>query len=1273
MPRPSSCRTFPRRLASALLAAALACGLIPAAAFGAGIGQADASEAARAATVDELLAAGDYREGAVVLEVTAEFDEGPTTFALSSTTASSLFSFDAPVQARAASAVRADGGNGDAADATAPARVVLVESERESTRELLLRYLDAPGVIAAEPDYLFSLPATGGEDAGSGAFASDGATGASAAAADDASGETGADTLAALLDGDDARAASPVEGAGEPSDSTDPLLAEQWQLFPTTEAAGGTNAQELWEKLGYASSDGVPESDERVVAVIDSGTTLDHPDLQGILWDGGNSQGVNAAFNAAMGEASAANSDFGLFAATDGFSGDPEDGLGHGTHVAGIIAAELGNGEGGAGIAPNARIMTIRTIEDGAAGMSESAVIVGYAYIQAACRQGVDVVAVNNSWGAACPSPIYSDIMNELYERYGVLSVCAASNDSIDNDVFPMAPTNDAREGVVSVASIDEDGGLSFFSDYGATSVDLGAPGGQILSTSWWASASYDIDQSAGLLVKDQFAGDSLFSVREYGEADGFAPTTAMLSPQANFDGQSQGDGVLWTREASADGIGEPIAVGLSSTSLAGALDAGGASVDDVDAIAMRLSLSDGGSGLAYGIWAQVKAEDGEWLTLEPSGGLGVFEGKQAVVGFGVSDDVRARIDWDNFEVRLTRSIVESIASFTLTFRIDDVSLLDTRGNVGLVPYVSMNGTSMATPAVTGAVALLSAAYPEASPHELRDLLLGCTSATDALYGKTTTDGQLDLSRSDNPRPVICGVEQDGSDPTLVTVSGAFLGEGPGTAAVEGAEGVEVLSWSDGEVRLRLPEGLTAAARYVSIERDDGESARLRAPLTATAEGGTGVFEDLAAPDLRELGVSAPVYYSSWSLAAAGGSVYAAPGGIVADDGLPLLLRYDIASGAWSRDTAIAAAAADAGLAGIARIEAAGDALVILDSAGSLFRYEPSGAGLSRVAAIDPDALGFPQLAEGMVYAVDYASMAITGDSATVAGIAVYDSAAGTLTATPYTVVADLSTGEMERGPDLAVARYQAAACAPEGVFTMAGGVDAAPYLYGFQTTGAQRLVDGAFSPVASLPDSTNAGSAPATAAAVNPDGVKVRLADGTSKELVRDSMVVSGLATYAQDGIGSGPDTYLYDADADEWFALSERLSLTATVYGGAASVGDGSQEGDGLYVIAGSQHEASAADGQIAFKYLAYERASEPAPEPGPDAPDPTPGAEPGGEAAVGLPGAGGGTVAGGAMAETGDATGAVGGIAAGAAIAAAGICAVGGASLARRRTRL
>ncbi len=243
---------------------------------------------------------------------------------------------------------------------------------------------------------------------------------------------------------------------------SDPLYPEQWAL-PVI------GAPEAWEALPV-------DAPAVTVAVIDSGICANHPDLAGRILDNGWDFVENDAI--------------------------PQDELGHGCGVAGVIAANVNNDIGIAGVAPNAQIMPLRVLDaQGVGTYSDVAAAMVYA-----TDHGAQII--NLSLGGINPSSVLEDAVNYETSR-DVLVVAAAGNTGTEGVLYPAryAP-------VIAVASVDRDLQRSSFSSYGPE-VDLLAPGRDILTTSGGSYAtvggtSFSTAHVAGLAVLERNLGGSL-------------------------------------------------------------------------------------------------------------------------------------------------------------------------------------------------------------------------------------------------------------------------------------------------------------------------------------------------------------------------------------------------------------------------------------------------------------------------------------------------------------------------------------------------------------------------------------------------------------------------------------------------------------------------------------------------------------------------------------------------------------------------------------------
>lgn len=274
-----------------------------------------------------------------------------------------------------------------------------------------------------------------------------------------------------------------------PSSGPDPLSNNQWGMLDIGTAAA-------W-KIGRG--DGI------TVAVIDTGVDYTHEDLIANLWHnpgemGRDSAGRDKSSNGVDDDGNGFIDDvIGWdFADNDNkpydLSVDPMDLLtggnpGHGTHCAGNVAAVADNGRGVAGVAPSAKIMGLRFINDKGQGDTAGAI----KSINYAVKMGAKILS--NSWGSegedsedgSKNQALRDTITNAMNQ--GVLFVAAAGNGhqgvgyDNDTDAKPAYPASYPIENIVSVAAIGKDDNLGAFSNWGAKTVHIGAPGVTVYST----------------------------------------------------------------------------------------------------------------------------------------------------------------------------------------------------------------------------------------------------------------------------------------------------------------------------------------------------------------------------------------------------------------------------------------------------------------------------------------------------------------------------------------------------------------------------------------------------------------------------------------------------------------------------------------------------------------------------------------------------------------------------------------------------------------------
>jgi subtilisin family serine protease len=211
-----------------------------------------------------------------------------------------------------------------------------------------------------------------------------------------------------------------------------------------------------------------------IVAVLDSGVDYNHRDLAANMWRNPNEvagDGIDNDRNGYVDDIHGINADSG--------SSDPMDQFGHGTFCAGLIGAVGNESYGMAGVNWSVQIMAVSI---GNLFPTQAGIIAGANYIAAQRVAGQNIAAVNCSFGGGGFSQAEFDAM-KLMADSGIVVVCAAGNYGMNNDLNPVYPANFLIPQIISVAASTPSDQLTGFSNYGATTVDLAAPGQGVLST----------------------------------------------------------------------------------------------------------------------------------------------------------------------------------------------------------------------------------------------------------------------------------------------------------------------------------------------------------------------------------------------------------------------------------------------------------------------------------------------------------------------------------------------------------------------------------------------------------------------------------------------------------------------------------------------------------------------------------------------------------------------------------------------------------------------
>ncbi|HEX4646967.1 MAG TPA: S8 family serine peptidase, partial [Verrucomicrobiae bacterium] len=271
------------------------------------------------------------------------------------------------------------------------------------------------------------------------------------------------------------------------NDPNDPhyVNGDLWALKNTGQN-GGTSGADIRASVAW---DTTTSASSVIVAVPDTGVRYTHEDLAANMW-------VNPADGSHGTNTVAGNT-------------DPNDDYGHGTHVSGTIGAVGNNGKGIAGVCWRVQIMALKFLDSTGNGTTSDAMAcMDYARIHGA-------KVVNASWGAPTfTSQALHDAVASLRDA-GIILVAAAGNASANNDTTPLYPGSYRDlDNVVTVAATDRNDQLASFSDYGANTVDLAAPGTPILSC--WNGSDSDYQDDDGTSMSCAHVTGAVALLRAY-------------------------------------------------------------------------------------------------------------------------------------------------------------------------------------------------------------------------------------------------------------------------------------------------------------------------------------------------------------------------------------------------------------------------------------------------------------------------------------------------------------------------------------------------------------------------------------------------------------------------------------------------------------------------------------------------------------------------------------------------------------------------------------
>lgn len=416
------------------------------------------------------------------------------------------------------------------------------------------------------------------------------------------------------------------------------------------------------------------------VAVVDTGVNYNHADLSANVW-------TTAAYP---------NHGYDFVDDDD----DPMDLNGHGTHVAGLIGARGNNGVGTTGVCWKASIMAVRVLDSAGSGTTAD-IISGVNFAAAKGARVINMSLGQHSYDTA----LYNAINNASLS--GVVFIVAAGNDGSDNETSAVYPCNFTSANLVCVAALDQAGQLTTFSNYGTTSVDVGAPGANINSLTTGTYATTDEDFSSGWTLSNWTAGTRVFSGTAY----------AMLLNPAG-----------WDRSAATYS-------------------------NSMDARAYRTINLTGASAATLDFYAFIDTQSGDIFSIanRPT------TGDPFALGYdldSVSGTTSGSAEYFSYDLAQCLGATCSYGfrlntnSSGTSYGVGLVLVSVTKLTLGTASYEVLNGTSMATPITAGVAALLFSYHPSYTAADVVQAIKAGGTDNAALSGKSTTGKAVSASGS---------------------------------------------------------------------------------------------------------------------------------------------------------------------------------------------------------------------------------------------------------------------------------------------------------------------------------------------------------------------------------------------------------------------------------------------------------------------------------------------------------------------------------------------
>ncbi len=501
--------------------------------------------------------------------------------------------------------------------------------------------------------------------------------------------------------------------------SNDTYKINLWGLDNTGQTVNtisGTNNADINAPEAWEINEGTGAS--IVVAVIDSGVAYNHPDLINNMWDGSNCKDENGVA---------------LGGCNYGYDYEDNDKTplptsdSHGTHVAGTIAALKNNSKGIIGVAPQAKIMALKS----SLTTAENVKAINFAKYNGA-------KVINASWGG-----VNNDLLlRDAIALFPGLFIAGAGNGGEDqtgdnNENTHFYPSDFNLDNIISVTATDQNDGLANFSNYGAISVDVGAPGVNIYST---------IPEEAAIL------SESFESLTPPAVPGGWLKS----GTNSNWGTYALDEGSFWGNVLYGD-LATPYAQTANTviTSSTYNLNTGGANIDFwtqcdteysttswTDYMALEIS-SDGTNFTELLKWDESLID----FNADPFGGVMYHFQNLSIPNQYLTNNFKFQFRW------VTNSSDNNYDGCL----VDDVKITKFSDGSG-EKYDYYEGTSMAAPHVAGLAALIQGYNPSLSSSQVKNAILNTGDSVSSLSGKTVTGKRINAQKAlqaINPAKVI--------------------------------------------------------------------------------------------------------------------------------------------------------------------------------------------------------------------------------------------------------------------------------------------------------------------------------------------------------------------------------------------------------------------------------------------------------------------------------------------------------------------------------------